>query len=278
MTKTTVYRVEDPEGRGPYSSYLAHMNYMKHSGGRDYPERERTPAPSEDGFSHRDISAHHFFGFASLGELFAWFDGYAQELHRNRYRIAVYEVGDEFVIYGVRQVVFVREEAAEVSSLQLGSDRDIPKPKPKTAKPHYEGGRVMKEQAEKMVANYAKPVTREIEKKQSERRIERTYVASPLGEWGALESYKPIQPRWVDELAQLDLPRKRQLEEQAAFYKLAAGAPLISNKDFLASIAGWDMKSTVPNIKPRVPSTVPDYTAMIRGKADRWQRSGIAVK
>lgn len=53
-------------------------------------------------------STRHFSGFASLTQLFDWFDGYIAELHTHGYEIAVYKVSKRKVKYGKKQVAFCK--------------------------------------------------------------------------------------------------------------------------------------------------------------------------
>ena len=104
--KVSVFRVEKPNGgAGPYadeSPLLAHMNAAH--GDADHPD------PMDDPMLDGIYPDEHC-GFATVCDLDAWFDGYADSLAACGYIIAVYTVPLHAVRYGTKQCVFLRADA-----------------------------------------------------------------------------------------------------------------------------------------------------------------------
>ena len=103
-TLTTVFRVEDSEGYGPYQgaqaqkcSWYDEMGYCHRS----------HPMPVEDGIQfdfRRHESCRH--GFSSMEKLEAWFGDWLFEVLASGFRIALYHVEPNDVLHGKKQVVF----------------------------------------------------------------------------------------------------------------------------------------------------------------------------
>lgn len=106
---TLVYRIEDQNGSGPYIAdryedanvaskikrALAKTLCRAHSNGDLYPD------------ASRDMMYGDRSGFISIDQLLAWFDGYLDRLHRNKFKLAIYEVPDSDIDYSYpKQVVF----------------------------------------------------------------------------------------------------------------------------------------------------------------------------
>jgi hypothetical protein len=114
-----VYRVEGPDGQGPYAT----MHARKHlSFGRNQ------PAPFDDGMRHwqrvfndmrsEDYARHGLFGFASLTDLRFWFERDELEaLDREGFSKVKYR--SRFTVLGRHQVVFDRTQAERLASLPL---------------------------------------------------------------------------------------------------------------------------------------------------------------
>lgn len=110
MGTTTVYRVEDAEGLGPYkfrddtaleTMYSAHADSPYH------------PQPEDDGVNILDIADKSFFyAFTSLDQLAEWFAGYGEELAQCGYFISEYAVPSNHTVHGSRQVLFRKVYAA----------------------------------------------------------------------------------------------------------------------------------------------------------------------
>jgi hypothetical protein len=106
----TVYRVETVDGDGPYwrgpGQAAIHGDLCF-----DYERAvRRVPTPYLDnlsGFNHE-----HSFGFKSREQLEAWFTRSEREyLAGCHFLVSVYEVDDDLVQYGNKQVVFDRKAA-----------------------------------------------------------------------------------------------------------------------------------------------------------------------
>lgn len=105
----TIYRVEDEDGRGYYSSYKNAYVPMPNSW-------DRHPVPEADGIDY-PIDAEEFFGFQSVSDLNYWFDGIGEALTRAGWVVVVYSVEIEYVRFGGCQVVFYRDLAQQVKKV-----------------------------------------------------------------------------------------------------------------------------------------------------------------
>ncbi|AYN56931.1 hypothetical protein HOU45_gp46 [Microbacterium phage Armstrong] len=125
-----VYRVEDVNGDGPYQ-----YKYDKGWGAgieespafiRDLYDSDRYspnphPAPTHDGIAH-PIDFTEVFGFETLTQLGAWMLREPEDAHKLTiagYQVTVYEVLDQDVRRGRRQVVFKKRHAMVVRSYTL---------------------------------------------------------------------------------------------------------------------------------------------------------------
>ena len=113
--KVSVFRVEKPNGDGPYADLAQkmlceHMNAVH--GDADHPDPEEDPML--DG-----IMPDEHCGFATLCDLEAWFAGYEDILDDCGYGIAVYTVPLALVRYGHNQALFVRGDAVPVRTMPM---------------------------------------------------------------------------------------------------------------------------------------------------------------
>lgn len=95
-----VFRVEDPNGKGPYSSSMTNeILYNKLSS-----KNESRPSPKRDGIEIRpgiDVC-----GFDSIEKLKQWFHGCRSDLRKAGFYVAIYEVDAKEIKFGRRQVIF----------------------------------------------------------------------------------------------------------------------------------------------------------------------------
>lgn len=104
METTTVYRIENSAGYGPYSSdwpgqqdlHRAHEGCVSH------------PGPRAEGISM--LGEAKYFGFTSLADLDTWFDGFTHRLLEAGYNIVSYVVESSGVFHGEHQVAFNRSQ------------------------------------------------------------------------------------------------------------------------------------------------------------------------
>lgn len=112
--KVSVFRIEKPNGDGPYtdadSRITEHMNAVH--GDDDHPD------PSEDPMLD-GINPDESCGFATLCDLEAWFSGYGDLLEEAGYGIAVYSVRREYVRFGRNQCLFLKEYAVTSRTLPI---------------------------------------------------------------------------------------------------------------------------------------------------------------
>lgn len=105
--KVSVFRIEKPNGDGPYSDadsrITEHMNAVH--GDADHPD------PSEDPMLDY-INEDESCGFANLCDLKAWFEGYGDVLAGAGYIISIYTMPLQYVRYGNNQCLFLKDYAA----------------------------------------------------------------------------------------------------------------------------------------------------------------------
>lgn len=80
------------------------------------------PSPDEDGAP--DWQERHMCGFATEGDMLAWFDGWLDKLHEQGYVATTYEVSPLLVHFGRRQVMFDPNEARVLRSVRLTTMED----------------------------------------------------------------------------------------------------------------------------------------------------------
>ena len=104
-----VYRIENIDGIGPYTGDLNCDNFEPHWFlGVDH------PAPEEDLLlkewfddNYADVE-NHKFGFVSIEQLKEWFheDRYFKAFHDHEFYLAEYEISEDLVHVGTKQVMF----------------------------------------------------------------------------------------------------------------------------------------------------------------------------
>ncbi len=113
--KVSVFRVEKPNGDGPYSddadkNLYEHMNAVH--GDADHPD------PADDPMLDV-IYPDESCGFATLCDLESWFSGYEDILSDAGFRIAVYTMELQSVRYGHNQALFLKHDAVPVRTISL---------------------------------------------------------------------------------------------------------------------------------------------------------------
>lgn len=113
--KVSVFRVEKPNGDGPYAddadkNLYDHMNAVH--GDADHPDPEDDPMLG-------GINPEEHCGFATLCDLEAWFAGYEDILHECGYGISVYTLPLALVRWGNNQALFVRGDAVPVRTMTM---------------------------------------------------------------------------------------------------------------------------------------------------------------
>lgn len=121
-----VYRVETRysvieagKSFGPYSYYpdpvtLQAVGYHWDNLLLDFYDDEIHPEPWADGIEDFDI-INHLCGFASLTDLYRWFDSSLSHLINGGFFITVYEVAEEFIMLGNKQLAFIGSKATLVN-------------------------------------------------------------------------------------------------------------------------------------------------------------------
>lgn len=115
-----VYRVEDAEGGGPYNGENSPplINFYWAAVRDGTVEHERVdPETDIHGFKH---SQKYRFAFSSLDQLAYWFSPGPQRLFSDYgYSVGVYEVPDDKVFVGNRQVAYPHADAKLVKRISL---------------------------------------------------------------------------------------------------------------------------------------------------------------
>lgn len=110
-----VYRWENENGRGPYiGGNLRLGNILR----RRHNDRKYYPNPSHDGLGY--IYPAEVCGFRSLRQMHKWFSpDDIRLLMRYGYKLVVYDVDEENIRFGRKQIVFNKEEAKPVREVKL---------------------------------------------------------------------------------------------------------------------------------------------------------------
>lgn len=113
--KVSVFRVEKPNGDGPYAddadrSLYEHMNAVHGDAAHPDPEDD----PMLEG-----INPDEHCGFATLCDLEEWFAGYEDILDGCGYGISIYSMPLALVRYGHNQALFVRGDAVPVRTMPM---------------------------------------------------------------------------------------------------------------------------------------------------------------
>ena len=118
-----VYRVEDSNGVGPYRNWMSIGVFLKYKHAK---LTERTPTPTEDGMSVFDdaycsgSTNDYRFGFDSIEALKNWFDDEDRvKLSDDCFMCSVFEIDDDRVIMGAKQLAFDLLKAEKINSLDL---------------------------------------------------------------------------------------------------------------------------------------------------------------
>lgn len=131
MSEQLVYRIEGPDGKGPWNSDYAptYPNEWGKPYGAGSSSVHPSPmfdAPLTDWWLELQRHGYHkaySFGFSSLGQLRRWFHNtsWLQDLHHAGFTIRVYDATD--ARHGDRQTVFKKTLSTELYELSLLSSR-----------------------------------------------------------------------------------------------------------------------------------------------------------
>lgn len=120
MALVKIYRVEGIDGNGPYSGVTTNSNNLqkklvKHCAGTG------RPGPNADGIRRclRNSMSEYFFGFTDVDRLKEWFKGSRAALREDGYKMAVYEVDVSDVLFGKKQVAFVKKFANPMKTVRI---------------------------------------------------------------------------------------------------------------------------------------------------------------
>lgn len=111
--KTTVYRVEDAWGDGPYSDCDTYEHVLQ--GSCSTGDHYCGQIPDEELY----VALKWKFGFRSLEDTHQWFHRYIYGLAARGYVLAEYEVLSDDVVDGDREVMFDPEAAEAIETKPL---------------------------------------------------------------------------------------------------------------------------------------------------------------
>lgn len=121
-----IFRVEDKNGNGykeeldrEISNNTDEGFYGKYINKEDIYWKLR-PMPENDGINIDLIKDHHFFGFKTIEQLNSWFT--PADLVMGSYLngvIAIYEVNEELIIFGLNQVAFYKDKAKLIKKVPM---------------------------------------------------------------------------------------------------------------------------------------------------------------
>ncbi len=106
-----VYRFENIMGDGPYAQEGMENLDIKHSS-----SLTRLP-PDLDGIWDWNPEIHRC-ACISLDSLKKWFKGFLRQLKRNEFKIVVYDVPEELVLFGIKQIVFEKKDAKFIEEIK----------------------------------------------------------------------------------------------------------------------------------------------------------------
>lgn len=102
-----VFRLEADNGLGPYANFNSLpgvVEAIRKTG--SFGDMDRRPLPKKDGIE--EITSKHFFGFESIEKLHEWFGEDLTAYTDAGFVVNCYDVREERVVKGNRQVAFVR--------------------------------------------------------------------------------------------------------------------------------------------------------------------------
>lgn len=111
----TVYRLEGPDGTGPYNDSTPHSRIIGNEHGV-----QTHPGPYQDFGRHPHMD--EYFGCETLTQLMIWFGEYFTNLLAEGFRVVKYDVPDGQVMIGLSgmQVMFSRGDTiSETVPIQL---------------------------------------------------------------------------------------------------------------------------------------------------------------
>lgn len=121
---TTVFRVEKLDGTGPYSGsdYIYEMVEAHSDDYHSTPQADhllKETGQDDIWLGKRGISVEEYCCFQTEADLYAWFDGWEEELAAKGYSVTIYSVSNENLRHGTTQSVFKRDEATLLSRSPL---------------------------------------------------------------------------------------------------------------------------------------------------------------
>lgn len=109
-----VYRIQDAFGDGPYNNdgQVPGLGDAHTDGGIH-------PPPDMDGIEYSWDWDEYVCGFGSMPAMLWWFDGWLDKLHYHYHALTIWEVDEEYVREGRKQVMFNRDMADLIETVPL---------------------------------------------------------------------------------------------------------------------------------------------------------------
>lgn len=121
-----VYRIElkvlpinlsgSKQSLGPYWASNTERFGFKNIDNSEYENCWSNPTPEDDGLP---IRSNLFYGFKSTEQMLDWFDLHLKALHEGGCHLVIYEVPEEYVHFGQKQLSFELEKAQVISFQSL---------------------------------------------------------------------------------------------------------------------------------------------------------------
>lgn len=122
MSSATVLRVEDRAGHGPYYNYDYQYTWGRTDEDDDEQSHWITPG-ADPGLSERwgELGDAYHFGFADEAQFRRWFskEKWLTALAKAGFKLAVYEVPEDYIVKGTAQVCFNIRQAERVLAIDL---------------------------------------------------------------------------------------------------------------------------------------------------------------
>jgi hypothetical protein len=115
-----IYRWQDGQARGPYfhgGIQFAGVSLRSHNAehGRPDPYSDGITFDDKDRVKDWDVCGHVLYGFKSVEQMHNWFDPQEVDwMQANGYRLVRFDVQDEAVYHGRRQLIFNSNAAKEI--------------------------------------------------------------------------------------------------------------------------------------------------------------------
>lgn len=106
--KMIIYRIENSQGIGPFHGLFSHKLYGTDKYNAWIKHSKSLPSAIVEFGSHLTLTPYYVCGCQSLDDLMVWFEEFLPELNKFGYSIRQYDVDEENILIGAKQVMFVK--------------------------------------------------------------------------------------------------------------------------------------------------------------------------